>query len=371
MAEDRLIGLFAELVAQDSLSFGERRTADIVKRELEALGFRIMEDEAGAGYGSDTGNIYGILEGTDHTKKPILLSGHMDTVAPGTGKKACIDRVKGVITSNGDTVLGADDASGIVEILEGIRRAEAGPEGHGDIEVLFTVAEEVYGKGAKAFDFSRVKSDTAYVVDLSGHVGKAARSAPSIISFGFEIMGRASHAGFDPQNGINAIKTASEIISKTGQGLLDEGLTLNIGTVSGGTATNIVSDSCVCRGEARGLDHSAACSAVSELEKRIRDCCDKAGAEYSFSSELMIKAYETPETDICCRNFVRACSSLGMEGELVSTMGGSDNNIFAEKGIKGIVVSSGMMNIHSVDEYIDISDFEKGSRLIAELIRIS
>ena len=371
MAEDRLIGLFSELVAQDSLSFEERGTADIVKRELEALGFLVTEDDAGAAYGSDTGNIYGFLEGTDHAKKPLLLSGHMDTVAPGRGKKACIDRVKGVITSNGDTVLGADDASGIAEILEGVRMAAAAPEGHGDIEVLFTVAEEVYGKGVKAFDFSRIKSDTVYVADLSGPVGRAARSAPSIITFEFEIMGRSAHAGFDPQNGINAIMIASEVISRTRQGLLDEGLTLNIGTVSGGTASNIVSDSCMCRGEARGRDHSAACRAVSDLEKRIRDCCDRAGAKYSFSSEVMIKAYETPETDMICRNFVRACSSLGMEGELITTMGGSDNNIFAEKGMKGIVISSGMMDIHTVDEYINICDLERGSRLIAELIRIS
>ena len=368
---EKLIGLFSELVSQDALSFNERQVADILKRELEHLGFQVTEDDAGTKFGSDTGNLYGMLKGTDPGKRPVLLSAHMDTVAPGIGKKACVDTEKGLITSDGNTVLGADDVAGIVEILEGIRLAAESPGGHGDIEVLFTIAEEVYGKGSQAFDYSRIKSDTAYIVDMSGPVGKAARAAPSIIYFDFEIIGKSAHAGFNPGGGINAIQIASEIISRTEQGLLGDGLTLNIGTISGGRTSNIISDSCRCTGEARGMDHSAACEAVKELSERIEEYCDRAGAKFDFNSEIMIRAYETPETDISCRNFVKACSSLGMDGTLVATRGGSDNNVFAQKGINGIVLSCGMNNTHSVTEYINISELEKGSRLIAEILKIS
>ena len=334
---DRILTLFTELVAIDSLSFGERKISNVLKRELKDLGFEVFEDDAGACCGADTGNLYAFLKGTDPGKPPILLSAHMDTVAPGIGKKACIDNNKGIITSGGDTVLGADDVAGLVEILEGVRLAKQSGD-YGDIEVLFTVAEEVYGKGSKSFDYNRIRAKTAFVADMSGPVGKAANSAPSIIAFEFEITGKSAHSGFAPQDGINAIAAAAAIIADTRQGLLAEGLTLNIGTINGGTASNIVPDSCRCTGEVRGSDHDAACMAVKQLAERVAEKCDSAGAKYTFDSEVMIRAYETAETDRLCAVFRSACSNLGLAGEIVSTRGGSDNNIFAEHDIRGIMI---------------------------------
>lgn len=366
---DRVVALFTDLVSLDSVSFGERAVADVLRRELEALGFEVLEDDAGARYGSGTGNLYARLKGTDPERTPVILSAHMDTVVPGIGKKACIDHDKGIITSGGDTVLGADDVAGIVEILEGIRLAKQSGR-YGDIEVLFTVAEEVYGKGSKVLDYSRLQAETAFVVDMSGPVGKAARSAPSIIAFEFEITGRSAHSGFAPQDGINAIAAAAAIIADTRQGLLEQGLTLNIGTIEGGSASNIVPDLCRCTGEVRGGDHDAACLAVKQLAERIDEKCAAAGAKYTFSSEVMIRAYETAVTDRSCTAFQNACVNQGLAGELVATRGGSDNNIFAEHDIKGIVISCGMENTHTVNEYIPVTELEKGSGLIAEILRI-
>lgn len=368
---ERVLDQFTELVSVDSVSLGERQMADILKAELESLGFEVTEDDAGAYFGSDTGNLYGLLTGTDPGREPVLLSAHMDTVEPGLGKRAIVDRSSGMITSAGDTVLGADDLSGVAEILEGIRLAKEDPAGHGDVEVLFTVAEESYCKGAAKFDFSRIRSKAAYIADMSGSVGNAAVSAPSIISFEFTIHGKPAHAGFDPGAGINAIAAAAEIISQTEQGLIGIGLTLNIGTIEGGKASNIVSDSCRCTGEVRGSDHEEAVRVLGELEKRIESVCSRTGAEHTFRSEVRIRAYCTPEDDITCRTFLKACENLGLEGKLISTRSGSDNNVFAEHGISGIVLSSGMMDTHSVTEHIEIRDLEMGSRLIAEIIALS
>ena len=76
---DRILTLFTEFVTIDSLSFGERRISNVLKRELKDLGFEVFEDDAGACCGSDTGNLYAFLKGTDPGKTPILLSAHMDT----------------------------------------------------------------------------------------------------------------------------------------------------------------------------------------------------------------------------------------------------------------------------------------------------
>ena len=369
MNKDRLTELFAELVEVDSLSRGERRMADRLTEELKALGFEVTEDNAGEKIGSDTGNLYAFLKGNDPARKPVLLSAHMDTVVPGIGKKAVIDRKTGRITSEGDTILGADDAAGIAQILEAVRSILERGESRGDIEILFTVAEEVYTIGASAFDYSRIISPAAYVFDLSGSIGTAAVSAPSIIAFDFTITGRPAHSGFDPGAGINAIAIASEIIADTRQGLIADGLTLNIGTIAGGSVSNIVSETCTCTGEVRGSDHNAACKALEELHARIGKKAEEAGARYSWNSQVMIKAYRTSTASGVCETFAKACRSMGIEPEFISTRGGSDNNVFAQNGIPGIVVGIGMANTHSTSEYILLDDLYKGAELAEKIIQ--
>lgn len=170
--EERIRKEFADLVNIDSPSFGERQMAYRIKATLVLLGFQVSEDQAGEHYGSNAGNIYGFLKGTV-PGGPILLSAHLDTVQPAFGKKA-VFHADGRITSAGDTVLGADDVAGIVEILEGIRHLEEEKIPHKDVEVLFPIAEEVYIKGTEVFDFSRIRAKEAYVLDLSGAPGAAA-----------------------------------------------------------------------------------------------------------------------------------------------------------------------------------------------------
>lgn len=368
MDKERITDLFTDLVEIDSLSRGERQIADILTAKLKELGFEVTEDDAGAKIGSDTGNLYAFLKGTDPEKKPLLLSAHMDTVVPGTGKRALIDWEEGKIASGGDTILGSDDAAGIAQILEAVRSVKESGKTYGDIEVLFTVAEEVYTIGASAFDYSRVKSSTAFVIDLSGDVGTAAVAAPSIISFEFTITGRPAHAGFDPEAGINAIAVAADIISETRQGRVSDELTLNIGTISGGTVSNIVSETCTCTGEVRGSDHEEACKVLDELHARIGKKAGEAGAKYSFNSKVMIRAYRTDETEDVCVTFTKACRSMGIEPVFISTRGGSDNNVFAQHGLPGIVVGCGMRNTHTTGEYIYLDDLYRGAELVEKII---
>ena len=370
MNRERITDLFTRLVGIDSESRGERKMADVLTAELRELGFDVIEDDAGEKIGSDTGNLYAFLKGTDPKKKPLLFSAHMDTVVPGIGKKAVTDREAGRITSAGDTVLGSDDAAGIADILEGIRSVLERGIGHGDIEVLFTVAEETYALGSSVFDYSRIRSDMAFVIDLSGGIGTAAVAAPSIISFVFTIKGRSAHAGFDPGAGINAIAIASEIIAETRQGLISDGLTLNIGTITGGSASNIVSETCTCTGEIRGQDHEAACRVLDELHDIVSSKSDTAGAGHTFDSEVRIRAYRTSESEDVCVRFSDACRSMGIEPEFVSTRGGSDNNSFAVHGIPGIVVGCGMSNTHTTSEFILLEDLYKGAELVEQIIGI-
>ncbi|MCR5701697.1 MAG: M20/M25/M40 family metallo-hydrolase [Lachnospiraceae bacterium] len=363
---NRIVDEFTELTSIDSVSFKERVFADVLKEKLKALGFDFFEDEAGDAYGGNAGNIYAFLEGNSDAE-PILLSSHMDTVQPGIGKKPIV-RDDGRITSDGTTVLGADDVAGIVEILEGIRIIKESGVPHRSIELLFPIGEEEYIKGTDVFDFSKIKSKDAYVLDMSGKVGSAAIKAPSIISFEVVVKGKASHAGFHPDEGINAIQAMAYVVSSVSQGRIDEETTLNIGTISGGTATNIISEQCVCTGEIRSYVHKKALAQLDKLKAAFEEAKNKYGIDYEFKTDINMKAYEIDKSSSVVSRFENVCSKLNLPGNLTETFGGSDNNNFVKNGISGIVLSCGMYNVHSKAEYTTIEDLEKGSKLVAELI---
>ena len=363
LSDEYIYEKFAALSRIDSLSHREREIADYIKAELNSMGITAEEDNAGALTGGNAGNLYAFVKGNIEGA-PILLSAHMDTVVPGIGKKPVWNRENGTITSDGTTVLGSDDAAGILEILEALRVMTARELPHRDLEILFTVAEEVYGDGASVFDYSRLRTDEAYILDSSGPVGKAVYQAPSIISFEAEITGRAAHAGFEPEKGIHAVDLMCRAVASVRQGRIDEETTCNIGMISGGNATNIVPASCICRGEIRSLSHEKALRSLEETAEIFRKTAADGGAELALQHKIHIRAYETDLNTPAAKHFSEACGMLEREPEFVQTFGGSDNNCFAEHGIPGLVLSCGMQNVHTVDEFIRIADIRDSVMLI-------
>lgn len=371
----RLVSQFNTMVEFDSETYHERDLADYLTGELKALGFEIWEDDAGmqlkeriTGYGSQapTGNLYGLLRG--NTEAPsVLLSAHMDTVRPGIGKRAVQDE-NGVITSEGDTILGADDLSGIAAILEAVRVIKEENIPHPDIEVLFPVAEENYGKGSQLIDYSKIQSKLAYVFDLSGEIGLAATAAPTLISFEIRIQGKNAHAGFCPELGINAIEIGAHAISQLKQGWVDDVTTVNTGKISGGKQTNIVPDECIVLGEIRSLKDE---QAIKELNK-LREIFEQTAASYEGSIEFLyekqIEAYEISEEEEVVRRFRKASEGLGFNTVTQYTLGGSDNNHFVRNGIRGIVVACGMNEVHTTKEYTTVDQLEKSASLALSLI---
>ena len=134
-------------------------------------------------------------------------------------------------------------------IYEAVRHLIETKTPHRPIEILISTGEELYCKGANAFDYSQVQAKEAYVLDLSGAIGAAAYAAPTLVSFAAKIQGKAAHAGFHPEDGINSIQAAAHAIAQLPQGHVDESTTANIGKIGGGSGTNIVSESCVIEGE--------------------------------------------------------------------------------------------------------------------------
>ena len=151
-------------------------------------------------------------------------------------------------------------------------------------------------------------------------------------------------------------------------GHVDEETTFNIGTIQGGTATNIVPDCCVLTGEIRSYDHEKALETVRMTERIFTEEAQKINATAEVTSQIHLIAYETPLESKSVTDFQKACEILGFSGELTGTFGGSDNNSFAKNGIEGLVLSNGMYNAHSTREYTTVDDLYKGAELIGQLI---
>lgn len=362
----RIVNEFTDLVSINSPSFFEREMGDYIKTRLQALGLIVIEDDAGEKIGGNCGNIYGFLKG-NIDRKPVLFCAHMDTVEPSKGKEAVIGD-DGTIRSRGNTVLGADDLAGIAAILEALTVIKEKNLPHGPVEVLFTVAEEVYCKGSAVFDFSKILADEAYVLDLAGLVGTAAYSAPSILSFTATVHGKSSHAGFAPQKGIHAIAVAADAIGMMPMGRLDEETSMNVGTITGGLASNIVPDKCIVNGEVRSLNHEKALKHAELVRKQFERSCSAAHASLDFEINIVSRSYSTPTNHPVVARFEKACDRLGLPVSLIKTFGGSDNNIIAQNGIAGLVLASAMNRVHTCDEFTTVEEIVRIAELTLQLM---
>lgn len=365
----RLVDSFLRLTEIDSLSFQEREMADYIKKQMEGLGVITCEDDAGSHYHGTAGNLYGCFNG-DGSKEPMLFSAHMDTVSPGTDKHAVLQE-DGRITSDGTTILGADDLSAVAILLEVVREIQEEGLAHPDIELLFTIAEEAYTLGAAAFDYSKIKAKTAYVLDVSGSVGTISMQEPTLISFEITVKGRAAHAGFEAAKGINAIAIAAKAITKIRQGQIDEQTTFNIGTIQGGEATNIISEQVIVKGEVRSIRHTWAIELVESAIHTFEQVAATYGASVEAHYDIHLKAYTLTEEDPVVVRYGEVCRELGVQVIYKKTFGGSDNNVLIRNGICGAVIANGMQKIHTREEFTSVEELTRAAQIVKKLMTSS
>jgi tripeptide aminopeptidase len=245
--KERLKHLLIELIKIDSLSRKEHAIAMRLQKEVRELGAEeVWIDDAGEKVGGNVGNVIAHFRGNVPNSTPILLSAHMDTVVPGEGVVPILEGT--ILHTDGRTVLGGDDKSGVAIICEVLRVLNEDNVSHGDIDVVFTICEEAGLLGAKCLDTTRLRAHTGLVLD-SDSIGFLFTRAPAANRLEFEVEGLAAHAGVCPEKGISAIQIAARGIAQMRLGRIDEETTANIGIIQGGAAVNIVPLSVRLRGE--------------------------------------------------------------------------------------------------------------------------
>lgn len=366
MNNDRLISQFLDYVKIASPSTKEGAFAKILKADMESIGFEVIVDDAGVEANADTGNLIGFLKGTKDVD-PIIFCAHMDTVTPCENIEPIIE--DGIIKSAGNTILSGDDKAGIVSILEGIRHIKENNIPHGDIEVVFTICEETGLLGSKYLDYSKLSSKMAFILDSSGNVGEVIVQGPAQNQIHAEFHGIAAHAGLSPEKGISAIQVASRAIDRMTLLRIDEETTANVGTISGGAATNIVADYVSVELEARSLDEEK----LDKQTKHMVDTIEQAAKDYNSKVNVRVEnsypVFTVAEDEPILEVIKRAMLKTDLQYKPLSTGGGSDTNIFNGKGISTVTLANGMRNAHSVDESIAVDDIIKSAELVAGIIQ--
>lgn len=353
MNEARIIERFMGYVRIDSETLNEGAFDDVIFNELEALGFEMYKDQAGEKIGSNGYNIYAYKKGTIPGES-LIFSCHTDTVKPGIGIVPVVE--DGIIKSASDTILASDDKAGIAAIMEAVTMIHESGEAHRDLEIIFTIAEEGGLRGAKNLEFDRLRSRKAVILDSGGPVGNLVVSAPAQDKIYATFKGKPAHAGIEPEKGISAISVAAEAITNMKLLRIDEETTANIGSLVAESATNIVCPEAKMIAEARSLNNDKLRAQTAHMIA----CIEAAAAAYGTTAEVrvetMYEAFNIDSQDPFLLWLSDIMKDLGLTPALASTGGGSDANIFNQRGIQSINLGTGMTGAHTLEEHIKVSE---------------
>jgi tripeptide aminopeptidase len=314
--------------------------------------------------------------------KPNILENYdgKDIVLPGDTSKVIkvsefpdLKELKGktVITSDGTTLLGADDKAGIAVIMTTIAHLNANPDiKHGPIRVVFTCDEEV-GRGCDKVDISKINATAAYTLDgeSDGGLENETFSADmATVTFtGFNI-----HPGFGYGKMINAIRMAGEFIAKLPRDRAPETTKERTGflhpyVLSGGVDSakvqillrSFVTDDLaeqaeLLKGIAKQTEESFPGSKVNvEIKKQYRNMIEHLEKE-PRAVKLAEQAYR----------------NAGMEPKYQSIRGGTDGSRLSEMGLPTPNISTGMHNFHSPLEFACLEQMESAVKMLTELAQL-
>ena len=326
----------------------------------------------------NVGNLIVKLPGTMPGPRRLLMA-HMDTVPVCLGSKPV---VAGRFVKSADpaTGLGADDRSGCAVVLatavEILRRKLP----HPPLTFLFAIQEEVGLYGArfvKAADLGRPR--LAFNFD-GGAVEKITVGATGGHRLDIRIAGTPSHAGVAPEKGVSALAIASlaiaSLVNDGWHGLVEKKGkrgTSNVGTIHGGSATNVVAESATLKAEARGHDPAFRNQIVKAIEtafkdaaKRIKSVDGKTG-KVTIAGRLDYEAFRLADDEPCVVAAEAAVKAIGLVPRREISNGGLDANWMAANGIPTVTLGCGQMEIHTTNEKLDLDAFENACRAALRL----
>ena len=362
---DELRDLFVRLAGIRSPSLEEREMADAVKDFVRGVGLEAFEDASAALTGGDCGNLIVRLPGRGEGT-PIALCAHLDTVPLDRAPTVIVEN--GVVRSDGETILGADDKAAVAALLLLLRDLALEPPA-ADVEFVFTAGEEIGLQGAKALDPASVAAAAVFVFDSEGEPGTMIAAAPTLKAIAAEFRGVAAHAGIEPQRGRSAILAAARALAAMDLGRIDDETTANAGLIAGGSAVNVVAERCMVRAEARSRDEQKLAAQVAGMVEAITVAAAETGVDVVIEVEEHYRGYAHAADALPVRIADAALAAAGLEARHVGSGGGSDANVFNARGLPSLTLGVGFERVHSPHECIRLERLEQLYRLGHALVR--
>lgn len=335
-----------DIVKIDCVSKSEQKVSKYVQGRLEKLGIQSKTDEIG--------NILAFVQGNG---EPILLNAHLDRVPPGRSVKPIFDGT--ILKTDGSTNLGADDAAGITIILELLEYFHKCKMEHPPLDLVFTVQEEIGLFGAQALNLKKIKAKHGIIFDNAFEAGVVVSSGSSYHAFDMTITGKSQHSGKNISKSVNSLLPL--LLSNVELGELDDGQTrVNIGRVESGSMRNAVPETTFIQGEIRSF------LTREKLDQRVKKVISSIENEAKkIKANVSTKTFSIPGYTIYTKNsllikYKKVLSESSRNFVSRETFVGSDGN--ALRGIKGLdvfVLSTGVANEHTSQEYVDLKDLEQ------------
>lgn len=277
-----------------------------------------------------------------------------------------------IITTDGTTLLGADDKAGIAEIMDALSYLITHPEiKHGTIKICFTPDEEV-GRGAEKFDVQKFGAKYAYTIDGStiGEVETETFSADAVV---IKIKGINVHPGYAKGKMVNSIKVAANFMESLPKNNLSpettEGRDGYVHCVSIEGNEELTTMKFIIR--------DFVTAKLKEYEAILEDLVKKAvanypGAEYEFQ---VIEQYRNmkevldqhPQIEA---NALEALKRLDIKPIQSAIRGGTDGSRLSYMGLPTPNLFAGGHNFHAITEYVAVQDMQAAVKMIVTIAQV-
>lgn len=277
-----------------------------------------------------------------------------------------------LMTTDGTTLLGADNKAGVTEIMTAIEYLIEHPEiKHGDVRIGFTPDEEI-GRGPHDFDVDKFKADFAYTVD-GGPLGELQYESFNAAGAKVKVTGNSVHPGTAKDTMVNAARIMSEIVASFDAKDTPEHTSGYEGFYH---VTNLIGD--VENAEfnmiIRDFDQDAFKERKSLVQKVVDAFIDKY-PEADIQLELNDQYYnmkEIIEKDMTPVELAKqAMADLGIEAVIEPVRGGTDGSQLSYKGLPTPNLFTGGENFHGKFEFASIDDMERATQTIIKIIELN
>lgn len=367
MLRDELVGLGVEATL-DEWGYVMASIPSNVEEAVPAIGFIAHVDTSPDASGADIKpQIIPDYDGSD-----VPLKGVPGLVlAVGDFPELLAHKGETLITTDGTTLLGADDKAGVAEIMSAVQYIVEHPEfKHGKICIGFTPDEEI-GRGVVKFDVERFGADYAYTMD-GGEVGELEFENFNAASASLHVQGRNVHPGYAKGKMLNAIRIAEEfdaLLPPSQKPEYTEGYEgfLHIigfkGTVEESDVTYIIRDHDSVKFEA--------------LKKTMRDCEAFINARYGTGTTVLtikdqyrnMREQVEPHYHIV-EKAVKAMEMAGIKPHIQPIRGGTDGANLSFKGLPCPNIFAGGLNFHGKFEWVTVENMEKAEAVILNIIKL-